>query len=587
MRKTKIICTLGPASGSPEIVEKLMDAGMNVVRFNFSHGTHESHKKMYDVVKKLREKKKMPIATLMDTKGPEVRLGDFENNHAILEEGQEFTLTTEKIVGNANIASVSFTGLPNDVKPGTTLLLDDGLIELEVVKVDGPEIHCKVINGGPISNRKGLNVPGVSLSQAYLSDVDRDDILFAIETGFDFIAASFVRNAQDVFEIRQILSEKKSDDIRIISKIENAEGVKNIDEILRASDGIMVARGDLGVEIPFEELPSLQKMLIHKAYNEGKIVITATQMLESMTKNPRPTRAESTDVANAIYDGTSAVMLSGETASGLYPVKAVETMARIAIRTERDINYRKRFENQEYTSEKNNITTAISHATCMTAFDLGAAAIIVVTLSGHSARRISKFRPDIPIVGCTVSEKSWRQMSMSWGVVPIMIREENDLDQLCSHAVESAMKAGVLDNGDIVVITAGVPLGMSGSTNLLKVQIAGHVLLRGHGLGNLTACGNLCSAHSEEEALQNFREGDILVIHKTSNNLLGILKHAKAIIAEEDGVNSHAAIAGLALGIPVIVGAEVATNLLKSGTIVTVDAEHGTVSNTESIKAHR
>lgn len=579
MRKTKIVCTLGLVSQTPEVIGKLIDAGMNVARFNFSHGTHESHKAMFDVVKELREKKRRPIATLLDTKGPEVRLGDFAEGKTQLEQGQDFTLTTEQILGDNTRASISFAGLPDDVRPGTTLLLDDGLIELSVRSVKGTEILCQVVNGGPISNRKGLNVPGVSLSQPYLSQRDREDIVFGLETGFDFIAASFVRCAQDILEIRQILHEQNAEDVKLIAKIENAEGVNNIDEILRISDGIMVARGDMGVEIPFEELPSLQKELIKKAYNAGKIVITATQMLESMTKNPRPTRAEATDVANAIYDGTSAIMLSGETASGLYPVKAVETMVRIAERTETEINYRKRFHTQEYSAENTNVTNAISHAACSTAFDLGATAIIAVTMSGHSARRISKYRPDIPIVACTISQKTYRQMSMSWGVIPLIIEEENDLDHLFTHAVNEAMSAGIVASGDLVVIAAGVPLGISGTTNLLKVHIAGDVLVMGHGLGNLTACGNLCVAQSEQEALQNFRQHDILVIEKTSNNILSVLKSASAIVTEEDGINSHAAIVGLALDIPVIVGAKSATNILKSGTIVTVDAERGVVCN--------
>lgn len=579
MCKTKIVCTLGFASQTPEVIEQLMDAGMNVARFNFSHGTHESHGKMFRIVEKLRKKKGIPIATLLDTKGPEVRLGDFRDGKATLEKGQEFTLTTEPVLGDSTRAAVSFSGLPQDVKAGDALLIDDGLIELQVHRVEGAEIRCEVVNGGPVSNRKGLNVPGVHLSQPYLSDQDKEDLVFGIEAGFDFIAASFVRCAQDVLEIRRILHEHRAEDIRIIAKIENPDGVKNIDEILRISDGIMVARGDMGVEIPFEELPALQKILIEKAYNAGKVAITATQMLESMIKNPRPTRAEATDVANAIYDGTSAIMLSGETASGLYPVKAVETMARIALRTEEDINYRKRFRDREYDAEMDNVTNAISHATVSTAFDLGAAAIIAVTMSGHTARRISKYRPDIPIVGCTDSEKTYRQMAMSWGVVPVMIQRETDLDALFAHSVDRAMSEGIVEDGDLTVIASGVPLGISGSTNLLKVQIAGDVLVKGNGLGGRTACGNLCVAHSEKEAVQNFKQNDILVIERSTNQLLPVLKSASAIIAEEDGVHSHAAIAGLALDIPVIVGAVGATNILKSGTIVTVDAERGTVSN--------
>lgn len=579
MRKTKIVCTLGLASQTPEIIGQLMDAGMNVARFNFSHGTHESHKKMFDIVADLRGKKQIPVATLLDTKGPELRLGDFKDGKALLVEGETFTLTTQQILGDETRASISFSGLPADVSAGVTLLLDDGLIELQVQHVNQDEIVCKIINGGEISNHKGVNVPGISLSQPYISAQDRADIIFGMETGFDFIAASFVRNSNDVLEVRKILHDCNSDDTRIIAKIENAEGVTNIDDILRVSDGIMVARGDMGVEIAFQELPSLQKILIQKAYNAGKIVITATQMLESMIKNPRPTRAEATDVANAIYDGTSAIMLSGETAAGKYPVKAVKTMALIAERTECDINYQKRFHSKEYSEENENVTNAISHATCTTAYDLGATAIITVTLSGHTARRISKYRPDIPIVGCTVSPKTYRQMGMSWGVVPVIIEKEDDLDQLFAKSVEAAQSKGIVKNGDVVVITTGVPLGISGTTNLLKVHIAGDVLVSGQGVNSLCACGCLCVANSEKEALLNFKPHDILVIQSTSNNILALLKNASGIITEESGTNSHAAVVGLALDIPVIVGAANATNILKSGTIVTLDAERGVVSN--------
>jgi pyruvate kinase len=446
--------------------------------------------------------------------------------------------------------------------------------------VEGNDIHCQVVNGGEISNRKGVNVPGVRLSMPYVSPQDRNDLIFGVETGFDFVAASFVRSAKDVLEIREILHQNGGDHILIISKIENAQGVENIEEILQVSDGIMVARGDMGVEIEIELLPGIQKMLIKKAYNAGKIVITATQMLESMIKNPRPTRAEATDVANAIYDGTSAIMLSGETAAGLYPVKAVETMARIAMSTEEQIHYRRRFESSSYDLDDGNVTNAISHAICTTAYDLKATAIITVTLSGRAARNISKYRPEIPIVGCTPSEVTYRQMAMSWGVSPALIPEEDNLDALFEIAVRSGQDLGHVKIGDLVVVSTGVPLGMSGTTNLLKVHIAGDVLVKGHGVGKLSVCGRLCVARSEDEARNRFREGDILVIGRTSNDLMPLLKMASAIVAEEDGQSSHAAIVGGALDIPVIVGAENATQLLKNGTIVTVDAAKGFVSST-------
>lgn len=579
LRKTKIVCTLGLASQSEQIIEELMDAGMNVARFNFSHGTHESQKKTFDLIKRLRDKKGLPIATLLDTKGSEVRLGCFAEGKAVLEKGQMFTLTTKPVKGSRDTCSVSYEGLPQDVAVGTTLLIDDGLIEMHVQDLTETEIICRVENGGEISDRKSVNVPGVRLSMPYLNERDRADILFGIQTGFDYIAASFIRCAQDVRDIRQILHEHGAEDIRIIAKIENADGVNNIDEILRVSNGIMVARGDMGVEIPFENLPAIQKQLIQKAYGAGKVVITATQMLDSMIKQPRPTRAEATDVANAIYDGTSAIMLSGETASGLYPVKAVQTMDRIAQCTEQDIHYRKRFYDQPYQNHKSNVTNAIGYAACTTSYDLGAAAIIAVTMSGHSARKISQYRPAMPIIGCTVSERTYQQLALSWGVIPVKIPVENQMDTLFDHAVRTAMHTGIVKNGDLVIIAAGAPLGISGTTNMLKVHIAGDVLLRGTGVGQKTCCGNVCVAHSEQDALLNCQQHDILVIEHTTNALLPIFKSASAIVTEEGGVNSHAAIVGLALDIPVIVGAKGATHLLKSGTVVKVDAERGVVSN--------
>lgn len=471
MRKTKIICTLGLVSQTREVIEQIIDAGMNVARFNFSHGTHESHKKTFDIVKSLREEKDLPIATMLDTKGPEIRLGDFEGGKAVLTAGDTFTLTTETVLGTAAKATVSFKDLPRDVKPGDRILLDDGLIELTVQKTDGNEIVCEVVNGGSISNHKGVNVPGVALSMPYLSKQDIFDIEFGAEIGFDFIAASFVRTARDVLDIREILKRNNAENILVIAKIENAQGVRNIDEILKVSDGIMIARGDMGVEIDFELLPEIQKMLIKEAYGCGKMVITATQMLESMIVNPRPTRAETTDVANAVYDGTSAIMLSGETAAGAYPVKSVQVMARIAETTEAAINYRRRFETSHYDKENNNITNAISHATCTTAYDLGASCIIAVSMSGRASRNISKYRPGIPIVGCTPSKSTYRQLALSWGVIPALIHEEHNLNTLFEDSVKAASKLGLADKGDVVAISLGVPLGVSGSTNLLRVQL--------------------------------------------------------------------------------------------------------------------
>lgn len=576
MRKTKIICTLGPSTDDEAVLRQLMLSGMDVTRINMSHQNHEGHRARIAMVKKLREELGLPVAVLIDTKGPEIRLGTFKEPKVTLTAGETFVLTTRPVEGDDKTASISFDGLPADVRAGGRILIDDGLIELEVQKTTKTEIVCTVINGGVVSANKGINVPDVQLSMPFMSERDRADIAFACEEEADFIAASFTRRADDVLQIRQELERNNNHSIRIIAKIENAEGVANIDEILKVSDGIMVARGDLGVEIALEEIPNIQKTLIHKGYNAGLQVITATQMLDSMMKNPRPTRAETTDVANAIYDGTSAIMLSGETAAGAYPVEAVKTMARIAERTEQDINYRKRFSTRDV-HDAPNVTNAISHATVTTAHDLGAAAIITVTKSGATARMISKFRPACPIICCTTNPITRRQMNLSWGVVPIMAEEKDNMDELFDHAVDCAVKAGYLSSGDLVVITAGAPLGVSGTTNLLKVHLVGNILVQGIGATRYTACGNLCVARSEEEAERNFRSGDILVIAQTSNRLLPLLKEAAGIVTEAGGLNSHAAIVGMTLEKPVLVSATGATRILKSGTTVTLDGERGVV----------
>ena len=588
MRKTKIVCTLGLVSNTAETIGAMVDAGMNVARFNFSHGDHASHKKMLDVVKKVREEKGVPLAALLDTKGPEIRLGTFKDKKITLEKGDEFILNTSPVEGTKNEVSVSFKSLDEDVSPGDTILIDDGLIELIVKTVSDGKIYSEVVNGGEISDRKGVNIPGVTTSVPYLSEQDEADIKFGVENGFDFIAASFVRNAEDILQLRDLLSTLEGGrDVRIISKIENADGVENVDEILRVSDGIMVARGDMGVEVPFEDLPSLQKMLIKKGYGAGKMVITATQMLDSMMKNPRPTRAEVTDVANAIYDGTSAIMLSGETAAGKYPIKAVETMAKIAKRTEKDIDYKKRFNSPGIRLDHSNVTNAISHATCTTAYDLRAAAIITVSMSGRTARNISKFRPDIPIIGCTTSKKTYNQLALTWGVTPIMIPIQNTIDDIFEVSVEEVRKMGVIKSGELVVITTGVPLGVSGTTNLIKVHVAGDILVTGKGLNERTASARICVAKSEAEAEKLFKRGDILVIPKTSNKIMHILKQAAGIVTEEGGEQSHAAIVGLSLGIPVLLDARNATNLLTSGAHITLDAKRGVVSSNSSLRGSK
>lgn len=467
MRRTKIICTIGPTSQSEEKLREVILAGMNVARFNFSHGDHAEQKGKYETLKKVREELKLPVAALLDTKGPEIRLRDFAEGKVELVAGQSFILTTEEVVGTNLRASISYKGFTNDIHVGAKILIDDGLIEMLIEKIEGTEITCKVINGGFVSNKKGINAPGANLSMPFISEADKADIMFAVENEFDFIATSFTRCKEDVLEVRKILEDHNSD-IKIITKIENMQGIKNLEEIISVSDGIMVARGDMGVEVPLEEVPILQKKLIKCANAHGKHVITATQMLDSMMKNPRPTRAEATDVANAIYDGTTAIMLSGESASGLYPVEAVKTMARIALCAEQDIDYTARL-CRHATMKNRDITTAISHATCTTAVEVGAAAIITVTMSGFTTGKVAAYKPACPIIGCTMSEKKARQINLLWGVTPLLIEKEETAEDLFAEAVRTSKEAGYIKTGDTVVITAGVPLGITGNTNMIRV----------------------------------------------------------------------------------------------------------------------
>lgn len=577
MRKTKIICTLGPSTENEDILKELMLSGMDTARINMSHGTYEEHKAKMDKVKKLRKELDRPVAILLDTKGPEIRTGNFPEK-TLLEAGKKFTLTTVPCDGDKEHCSITFAGLPDDVNIGTKILIDDGLIEMEVIEKTDTDIVCKVLNGGAVSSHKGINVPGITLSLPFLSDRDKEDLKFGIEQDVDFVAASFTRSAEDISEMKAFLEKNGGSDIRIIAKIENKDGVNNIDEIIRVSDGIMIARGDLGVEIPIEEIPVIQKLLIKKTRNSDKPVITATQMLDSMMKNPRPTRAETTDVANAIYDGTSVIMLSGETAAGAFPVEAVKTMANIAVTTENNINYIDRFKKIDI-NERPDVTSAISHAACTTAHDLGASAILTVSKSGSTSRMLSKFRPECLIISGTPSEKVWRQTNMSWGIYPIMIEEKDNTDELINHVIDVSQSKGLLKNGDLVVLTAGVPLGVSGTTNLMKVHFVGNILCRGGAIVNdLSAHGHLSVCKSDEEALLNCREGEILVIHETNNSLLPVMRKCAAIITETDGTDSHAAIVGLALNKPVIVGAKNATALLKNGANVNVFAGKSVVT---------
>ena len=469
MRKTKIICTMGPSTEKGDTLKQLVLAGMNVARMNFSHGDFEEHGGRLAKLKEIRKETGRPVAALLDTKGPEIRLGDCETGKIELQKGQDFTLTARDIMGNQNEVSITYKQLPKDVKAGSSILLDDGLIGLEVKEVAGDDIHCVVLNGGPVSNHKGVNVPGTDLSMEYLSEKDKADIIWGAQNDVDFIAASFVREAADVKAIRELLKANGGENIQIIAKIENEQGVRNVDEILEAADGVMVARGDMGVEIPCEEVPVIQKMIIKKANQAGKIVVTATQMLDSMIKNPRPTRAEATDVANAIYDGTVAIMLSGETAAGQYPVEALKTMVKIAERTEEDINYRRRFFETERKANPD-VTDAICHATCTTALDLKAKAIVSVTKSGRSAKMVSRYKPGCDIIACSTDEKVCRQLNVVWGVKPILLEEQKETFDLFDSAVAAAAKEENLEKGDTVVLTSGVPIGVSGTTNMIKVQ---------------------------------------------------------------------------------------------------------------------
>ena len=576
IRKTKIVCTMGPNLFEKHLIAPLMKAGMNVARFNFSHGTYETHQHYYDEVCRIRDELGLPVATMLDTKGPEIRVRSFKNGRVTLQNGQLFTLTTDEVEGDEERVSITYKELPQDIAVGSSILIDDGLIGMQVERIDGADIVCRVLNGGVVSNNKGVNIPNAHLSMPFISEKDHQDILFAIKNGYDFIAASFTRCADDIMQIRHILQENNCHTINIIAKIENMEGVENIDEILRVVDGVMVARGDLGVEVPLEDVPSLQKKLIQRGIAAGKPVITATQMLDSMIKNPRPTRAEATDVASAIYDGTSAIMLSGESAVGAYPVEAVETMVRIALRAEADMDYIRRFSRD--TSASTDVTNAISHATVTSAHDLNASAIITVTKSGSTARILSRYRPACVIVGCTTEKHVWRQLALSWGTVPLMIAEESNTDDLFEHAVDAAVQNGLVHDGELVVLTAGVPLGISGTTNLMKVHVVGHLLSRGLGLHGGKVVAPLCVIRNLEKDAKDFNTGDVIVCHQTTREMFSMLRKSSAIVLEDDNPEGHGAIAGMSLDIPVIIGAKNATNILKSGAVVTVDGEKGTVS---------
>lgn len=576
MRKTKIVCTIGPASQDEEILKDLILGGMNVARLNFSHGAQEEHKEKIDIIKKVREELDSSTAIMLDTKGPEIRTKKFENGQVELIQGQEFILTARDLVGNENIVSITYQEITKDIKVGDTILIDDGLICMEVIEIiDEDHIKCLVKNGGIVKNNKGINIPNVEVSLPALTEKDIEDIKFGIEQGIDYIAASFIRRADDVIKIRRVLEEYDGGDIMIISKIENRQGVENIDEIIEVSDGIMVARGDLGVEIPAEEVPLAQKFLIRKCNEAGKPVITATQMLDSMIRNPRPTRAEVSDVATAIFEGTDAIMLSGETAMGCYPLESVQTMARIALMIEKSLDYKELLEEKDIGSNPS-ITDSISYATCKSCLDLKASAIISATASGYTAAAVSKFRPIAPIIATTQSEKVMRKLALYWGVYPIKVRKLQSTDDIIQKSVTKALELNYLKQGDLTIITAGIPVGVSGTTNMLKIHIVSELLYKKVGVGKGTVMGKAVVAKNEDD-LKEFNEGDILVMHSTYREVVEYIEKASAIIVEEGGLTSHAIIVGLNLGKEVVVGAEDCTKVIKNGEFLTVNGKLGVV----------
>jgi len=581
IRKTKIVCTIGPSSESLENTKKLIEAGMNVARLNFSHGDFEEHGNRIKNLKQARQELGTTVAILLDTKGPEIRLGKLKEEPIELEAGNAITLTTEEILGDITRIPVTYRNLPNDLSVGATVLIDDGLIGLTVESIEGTEIHCRIVNSGQIKSKKGVNVPGVDISLPGITEKDAADIVFGIEQGIDFIAASFVRKASDVLEIRELLEKHNASHIQIISKIENQQGVDNLDEILEVSDGLMVARGDLGVEIPAEEVPLVQKLMIQKCNRVGKPVITATQMLDSMQRNPRPTRAEASDVANAIFDGTSAIMLSGETAAGKYPVESVQTMSRIAVRAEAALEYRELFIKQA-NAQQTSVTEAISQSVANSALDLQAGAIVTSTESGYTARMVSKYRPKSPIIAVTPNDSVMRRLALVWGVIPAYGKEAATTDEMFETAVAGAISTGTVGLGDTVVITAGVPVGRAGTTNLIKIHHIGELVAKGQGIGTQSAKGKIVVARTAAEAIAKTTEGSILVTVSTDKDFMPAIEKAAAIVTEQGGITSHAAIIGLNLSIPVVLGIESATSLLKDGMEVTLYGETGVIYTGQS-----
>ncbi|SHF15587.1 pyruvate kinase [Atopostipes suicloacalis DSM 15692] len=582
MKKTKIVCTIGPASESPEILEQLIEAGMNVARLNFSHGDHEEHLVRIKRIREISEKLGQPVGIMLDTKGPEIRTHKMAEDVVHITKGDTVRVSMKEVSGTKEKFSVSYGHLIHDVEVGMQILLDDGLIELQIKELDfdNDEIVTTALNTGVLKDNKGVNVPGASLNLPGLTDKDRSDILFGLENGINFIAASFVRRTSDVLEIKEILEENNSLNVQIIPKIENQEGVDNLDEIISVSDGLMVARGDLGVEIPVEEVPIVQKQMIDKCRSAGKPVITATQMLDSMQQNPRPTRAEASDVANAIFDGTDAIMLSGETAAGSYPVEAVRTMSNIAVRTEMSLIDQDAYALRAF--DQSDTTEAIGQAVGHTAKNLNIGTIVAATESGHTARMISKYRPKADIVAMTFSKEAALNLTLKWGVQPYVAEKPESTDDMFNVAARFVVEEGFAKEGDLILITAGVPVGESGTTNLMKIQMIGSKLVQGQGVGSDTVIGRAIVANTADEAVRNMVEDAILVVKTTDKDYLSAIEKASAIVVEQGGLTSHAAVVGIAMGIPVVVAAESATELIENGELITVDSRRGIVYRGET-----
>lgn len=583
MRRTKIIATIGPASNDSAVIEKMMKAGMDAARFNFSHNTHEYHGNLMKLVKAAREKLNLPIALILDTKGPEIRTKTFADVDKIyLEQGAEFTLTTEDIEGDASRVAVTYENLPRDLKPGNRVLIDDGLIEMKVVRIEGNEIVCELINSGFLGQRKGINIPDVFVDLPSLTEKDIEDIKFGIEMEVDWIAASFVRTAADVMNIRKVLEENGGGHIKIIAKIESRDGVNNIAAILDVVDSVMVARGDLGVEIPPEEVPIVQKDLIRRCILTGKPVVTATHMLESMVSNPRPTRAEASDVANAIFDGSDVVMLSGETANGKYPVESIKMMAKIAREAEKNINFEAKYADRYHRLSKN-VTNAISYAAVSTAADMGASCIVPVTDSGFAARMVARSRPSCPILAVTADPVVYRQMNLSWGCTPALSEKPFEGDsEVFDTAEELAFKSGLVKNGDIIVALAGVPVGKAGATNTIRVRTVGDVLANGVGNGRGKIHGiTRVFTDSNLDEYKNFEKGEVLICIQTDDSMLECIKNASAIVVGswENLDFSHAETVAKALNIPLLRADVRVIDFVKSGIPVTVDTHAGLLLN--------